>query len=399
MILYLNPFSGISGDMVLGALVDLGAPVAGIEEAIAATGLTGWQLRVGRQLRNGLTGTRVEVFVDDDAPARAAAQLLDHAGRAHPEPVARVATGAITALAEVEAELHGADPAEVHLHELGGIDTVVDTVGAAAGAHLLGVDQVVSAPLALGQGTVATAHGQLPAPAPATMALLRGAAVTGIDVTAETVTPTGAALLRAMSASYHPMPAMTVRATGYGAGSRDPAGRPNLLQATLGEPAGGGAAGPAGVDFVTLETNVDDVTGETLGHLVDAALRAGAADAWVSPIVMKKGRPAHTMHVLCRRDQATELEDLVLAHTQSLGLRRTGTERRAVPRHTTTVHVRGHAIRVKHGPWGRKPEHADVVAAAESLGVPPHTVADMARHQLDPHPLPNGADPGTETTF
>lgn len=393
MILYLHPFAGVSGDMLLGALIELGTPVAGIEAAVTTTGLTGWRLRADRVVRHGLTGTKAEVLVEDDVPARTAAQLLDYAGQARPEPAARVAREAISLIAGAEADLHGADPDEVHLHEIGGLDTVVDTVGTAAAMHLLGVDEVVSAPLALGCATVETAHGRLPAPAPATLALLRGAAVAGIDTETETVTPTGAALLRAMSAHYRPIPAMTVHATGYGAGSRDLPDRPNLLQATLGEPPN---MGPSGEDFVTLETNVDDTTGETLGHLIGAALRAGAADAWASPIVMKKGRPAHTVHVLCRREDTAELEELVLAHTGSLGLRRTGTERRAVPRQLTTVHVRGHAIRVKHGPWRSKPEHEDVARAAEALDLPPHAIADAARRKVEPRPTLSGPEEDTD---
>ena len=386
MILHLNPAAGISGDMLLGALVNLGAPVERIEETVAATGLTGWNLQVGRDSRAGLLGTRVEVRTDDDAPARRADRLLELVGRAGAEPVVRLARDAISAIAGVEAGLHGvADPGAVHLHELGGVDTVVDVVGAAAALHLLEIDEVVSAPVALGAGTVATAHGVLPAPAPATLALLRGAAVRGIDTDAETVTPTGAALLRAMPTRYGPIPPMTVRATGYGAGSRDPADRPNLLQATLGERLGAGAAEN---DLVTLETNVDDVTGEELGHLLGAALRAGAVDAWASPIVMKKGRPAHTMHVLCNTPDVAALEDLVLAHTGSLGVRRCPVQRRALPRYTTTEELKGHRIRVKHGPWQSKPEHNDVAWAADALGLLPRAVAEQVLARLPPRPGP-----------
>lgn len=386
MILHLNPAAGVSGDMLLGALVDLGAPVERIEAAVAATGLTGWGLRVSREPRAGLLGTRVEVRTDDDAPARSADRLLDLAGRARPAPVARLASEALAALATVEATLHGVDdPGAVHLHELGGVDTVVDVVGTAAALHLLDIEEVVSAPVALGSGTVTTAHGVLPAPAPATLALLRGAAVRGIGTDTETVTPTGAALLRAMPARYGPMPAMTVRATGYGAGSRDPADRPNLLQATLGDRLG---AGTVESGLVTLETNVDDVTGEELGHLLGAALAAGAVDAWASPVVMKKGRPAHTLHVLCRTTDVPVLEDLVLAHTGSLGVRRWQVQRRALPRFATIEELEGHRIRVKHGPWRSKPEHDDVARAAEALGVPPRTVAETVLGRLPRRPGP-----------
>ncbi|PRY02413.1 nickel pincer cofactor biosynthesis protein LarC [Allonocardiopsis opalescens] len=377
MILFLHPFAGISGDMLLGALIDLGAPVAGIEAAVRSTGLDGWRLTAVRAAKGGLMATRAQVRVDDDATARPAARLLEHVARAEPEPVARLAATAVRLLAEAEGALHGVDPGEVHLHEIGGLDTVVDTVGTAAALHLLGVEQVVSAPVVLGRGTVATAHGRLPAPAPATLALLRGAEVSWAAIAAETVTPTGAALLAAAGASYRPAPPMTVRATGYGAGSRELPDRPNVLQATLGEALGAGAAGSGA--YTVLETNVDDTTGEVLGHLIGAALDAGAADAWITPAVMKKNRPAHTVHVLCRASDAPALETLVLAHTGSLGLRRTAVDRVAVERAGTTVHVSGHPVRIKYGPWQAKPEHDDVVRAAAALGVPPRTVAEEAR--------------------
>lgn len=380
MILYLHPFAGISGDMLLGALVDLGAPVDGIEEAVRSTGLDGWRLEITRAAKGAIMATKADVHVDDHVTARSAARLLDHAGRARPGPVADMACAAIKLIAGVEADLHDADPDHVHLHEIGGLDTVVDTVGSAAALHLLGVREVVSAPVALGRATIATQHGLLPAPAPATLALLRGAQVTGAEISAETVTPTGAALLAAVSTRYGPPPPMTVHATGYGAGTRDFPDRPNILQATLGTPLVSGGDDPD--DFVVLETNVDDTTGEILGHLIGAALDAGAADAWVSPVVMKKNRPAHTVHVLCRRGDAAALESLVLSHTGSLGLRRTATDRVAVERIATTVHVEGHPVRVKHGPWHAKPEHEDVVRAADALGVPPRTIAEEVRRLL-----------------
>ncbi|GAB3466347.1 nickel pincer cofactor biosynthesis protein LarC [Streptomonospora sediminis] len=390
MILWLHPFAGLSGDMLLGALLDLGAPRDGVAAAVEATGLGGWRLEAHSVCKQGITATRAQVVVEDTAHARPARVLLDHARRARPEPVAAVATAAIEAIARVEARLHGADPAEVHLHEIGGLDTVVDTVGTAAALHLLGVEQVVSAPPVLGRATVATAHGRLPAPAPAALALLEGVPVVGADIPAETVTPTGAALLAAAQTSYLPPPPMVVRATGYGAGGRDFADRPNVLQATLGEPAAPAAsaeqAGSAlqaggGEPHVVLETNVDDVTGEVLGHTVEAALQAGAADAWVAPIVMKKGRPAHTVHVLCRPEQAPGLEELLLRETGSLGLRRTPVARTALPRRTGEVAVGGHRIRLKSGPWHTKPEYDDAAAAARALGLPLRSVIERAEQE------------------
>lgn len=379
MILWLNPFGGISGDMLLGALLGLGAPLETVRDAVASTGITGWRLERTETTRAGLAATRAEISTDEGRPPwRRAAELIELVGRARPAPAAALATRALTALAEVEAGLHGVRVERVHLHELGGVDTVVDTVGVAAALHALAVTGVHCGPLALGTGTVRTRHGELPVPAPATSALLArmSAPVSPAGVEGETVTPTGAALLLAAGTRFGPVPAMSVRAVGYGAGSRDTEGRPNVLQALLGS-VGDVEAGEGRV-MLRLETNVDDVTGELLGHLVGRLLEEGAADAWISPVVMKKGRPAHTVHVLVDPSRAAACERVLFAETGTLGLRRYLVERLALPRQTRTVEVDGQPVRVKYGPWGGKPEHDDVVRAAERLGLPLRRVARRA---------------------
>ncbi|MFB9566094.1 nickel pincer cofactor biosynthesis protein LarC [Saccharopolyspora hordei] len=378
MILWLNPVTGVSGDMLLGALLGLGAPLDEVRAAVESTGLPGWRLRAERVQVDGIAATRAVVEVEDTSTERHAAELLDRVRQARPEPVADLAAAAVRAIAEVEGALHDRHPDEVHLHEIGGLDTVVDTVGVAAALHALGVTAVHSAPLALGSGTVPCAPGVPPAPAPATSRLLRGAAVVGTDLPGETVTPTGAALLAAAGTAYVPPPAMVVRETAHGAGTRRFPQRPNVLSATLGEPLTAEPAEP----MVVLECNVDDVTGELLGHVLDRALRAGAADAWTTPSTTKKSRPAHVLHVLCHPHQEARLAELVLAETGSLGVRSQPVTRRALPRRTTTVTVEGHEIRIKHGPWHAKPEHDDVAAAAEALGEPLRTVAARALREL-----------------
>ncbi|WP_405086141.1 nickel pincer cofactor biosynthesis protein LarC [Microbispora sp. NBC_01389] len=375
MILYLNPFTGLAGDMLLGALLDAGASLDAVRRAVAATGLTGWRLDAERVRTGALTATRALVTVDDDATERRAAELLAMAARCG----LPVAEAALTAIAEVEAGLHGEPVAEVHLHELGGHDTLVDIVGCAAALRDLGVTRVHCAPLPLGAGVVHTRHGVLPVPAPATLALLKGARVRGGEA-AEAVTPTGAALLRAAGTTYGPAPEMALRATGYGAGGRVLPDRPNVTVAMLGAP----VAEPepvAGPDRqVVLSTNLDDVTGEVLGHVVERALAAGAADAWVTPAVMKKGRPAHVLHVLTPPELAGELQDLVFAETGSLGLRRSVVEKVALPRHFATVRLHGRDVRMKHGPWGVKPEYDDLAALAEATGKP---LRELAREAYD----------------
>jgi pyridinium-3,5-bisthiocarboxylic acid mononucleotide nickel chelatase len=371
MILWLNPATGVSGDMLLGALLGLGAPLERVRAAIGATGLADWSLSMRGVQVDGIAATRAVVEVDDAATERDAAELLERASRA-PEPIASTACSAIRAIAEVEGGLHDRDPAQVHLHEIGGLDTIVDTVGVAAAAHELGITEVRSAPVALGTGTVRCAHGELPAPAPATLRLLEGAAVVGAELPGETVTPTGAALLRALGTRYSPPPAMTLGATAFGAGGKRFEQRPNVLSASLGEPIA------TGEQMLLLECNVDDVTAETLGHVLDLLLEAGAADAWTSPAVMKKSRPGHVLHVLCHPVDQDRLAEVVLAETGSLGIRRQEVSRTALPRWTSTVTVDGHPIRLKHGPHRIKPEHEDVAAAARALGRPLREIAERA---------------------
>ncbi|MEB3369140.1 nickel pincer cofactor biosynthesis protein LarC [Saccharopolyspora mangrovi] len=372
MILWLNPATGLSGDMLLGALLGLGAPLEEVRVAIGSTGLTGWSLTAEQVDVDGIAATKAVVTATDDAPERHAAELVELASRARPEPVAELAVSALDAIARVEGRLHDRDPAEVHLHEVGGLDTIVDTVGVAAALHALSITAVHSAPIALGSGTVRCAHGVLPAPAPATLRLLEGASVVGADLTGETVTPTGAALVSAVGVRFSPPPAMTLGATAYGAGTKRFAQRPNVLSASLGSSPGEAAT------MVEVECNVDDVTGESLGHVVERLLDAGAADAWTSPVTMKKSRPAHVLHVLCAPTDEAELTGIVLAETGALGIRRHEVQRTALPRRTTTVLVRGQSIRVKHGPHRSKPEHDDVAAAAKALGLPLRTVAELA---------------------
>ncbi|GAB2744989.1 LarC family nickel insertion protein [Kitasatospora kifunensis] len=278
MICWINPFTGLAGDMLLGALLDAGAPLEQVRASIAATGLTGWELDAVWVRSHGLTATSARVRVTDRATERRAAELIELAAAAHPEPVAALGVAALTAIARAEGRLPDADPAEVHLHELGGHDALVDIIGVAAALHALDVTELVCAPLPLGTGRVRSAHGVLPCPAPATMELLAGAAVTGTDLPGETVTPTGAALLRAAGARFGPLPPMTPVATGYGVGTRILTDRPNVVAVTLGRPLSSSEAGPKVEDVLTLEANLDDVTGETLAHTMARALAEGALD-------------------------------------------------------------------------------------------------------------------------
>ena len=376
MRLWLNPTSGISGDMFLGALLDLGAPLEPVREAVAATGVTGWTLERQEVQRAGLRATRAVITVSDVVTERRARELFELVSRA-PKGVRELAGDVILRLARVEARLHGTAVDDVHLHELGGIDTVVDVVGVAAALQVLEVSAVSSAAVHLGYGTVSTAHGELPVPAPATLELLAGCPVTGLAMAAETVTPTGAALLAGLAPEFGPLPPVTIAGTGYGAGSRDLPGRPNVLPAVLGFP----ATAPSGWIVETLsvvETTVDDVTGEVLAAAADRLREAGCLDVCIVPATGKKGRPAHIVSALTRAADRGTAIDVLARETGSLGVRWHEVVRHAAPREIATVELGGHRIELKVGPHGAKPEHEHVAATARALGRPVAQVAAEA---------------------
>lgn len=377
MILWLNPVAGLSGDMLLAALVDLGAPLDAISEAVASTGLTGWRTEMHEVSRAGLRAVHLEVVAEaPPSHGRPAAELIELVAKATPAPVADMAGRALLAMATAEAKLHGTTVETVHLHELSGIDTVVDLVGVAAAVHLLGVSEVWSAPVALGTGTVHAAHGLLPVPAPATLALLADAQVHSIGPVGETVTPTGAALLQALGTRYGDPGPMQIVATGYGAGTRDPEHRPNVLPAVLATPVPSDSGETD--TLVELETTLDDVTGEIVAHTLARVLDAGALDAWAVHTVGKKGRPALVLTVLCAPALTERLVRLVAAETGTLGVRWHCVSRRALPRTAVEVRVGDLPVRVKVGPHYAKPEYEDVSAAAVALGLSARAVAEQA---------------------
>ncbi|MCK4175946.1 nickel pincer cofactor biosynthesis protein LarC [Aciditerrimonas ferrireducens] len=390
---WLHCFSGIAGDMLLAALLDAGAPQDEVEAVLGQLPLRGWQLVVRRVERGGLAATAVEVLVEDPPDqVRRAGELRDLLeGADLPPPVAERAQAALWALAEAEGRRHGCPPAEVHLHELGGHDTLVDLVGSAAALAALGVSRLSASPVALGTGLLESRHGPLPNPAPATLALLAGRPVTGRDTPRELTTPTGAAVIAAWVADHGPPPPMRLLAAGYGAGrAEEPA--PNCLQVLLGEPltspappagndqpSGPGAGAGAGVEQLwLLETTLDDVTGEVLGWLLEELRAAGALDCWAVPMVGKAGRPGQVLTCLCRAADLGALRARLLAETGSLGARSWPVERLALARAEAQVIVAGQPVRVKVGPFRVKAEHRDVARVAKELGLPLHTVAAMA---------------------
>jgi uncharacterized protein (TIGR00299 family) protein len=297
-----------------------------------------------------------------------------------------VRSGALDAfgrLARAEARVHGVAPDEVHFHEVGALDALADVVGACAGVAWLrrerGLDAIRCGTVALGSGWASGRHGVVPVPGPAVLALLgeAGFPVQGGPAPYELCTPTGAALLATLATGHGPLPAGTVVGTGYGAGSRDVPEVPNLLRLVLAEPVGAAATA------VVLETNVDDLDPRLWPPILAALLAAGASDAWLAPITMKKGRPAHTLHALCTEDDAPAVRRAVFTETSSIGLREYRVAKHALPRSVSTVDVEGHLIRVKTAllagePVNRSVEYEDVAAAAAALGLPVKTVLARA---------------------
>jgi len=387
-------FSGIAGDMALGALVDAGADGDEVVELLERLPVGGWKLEFEPVLRCGLAATRARVHAEETTVHRTAGNITAMIEEADlPERVTRRALATFNALAVVEGRLHNRPPSQVHFHEVGAIDSIVDVVGTCAALEVLGIEEVHASSVATGTGMVRSAHGLIPVPAPATVGLLAGAPTHGTDVPFELTTPTGAALLVATASSWGPMPAMVVEASGFGAGSRDLDGRPNVTQVVVGEPV---ATAEPGQPVTLLEVNVDDATGETLAHAVAECLEAGAHDAWVTPIVMKKGRPAHVVSTLCDPSRVGEVAAVLTAETGSLGVRGHILERWPAARSMDEVEVGGERIGMKVTFGRAKVENDDAARAARRLGLPLREVVSRAeeawrRRGIEPlAPPPDG---------
>ena len=401
---WFDPVSGIAGDMALGALLDAGADLEFVIEQLQMLGVDGWQLSAERVQRNELAATRAVVDAPEGHHHRRWRHIRELLERASLEDRIRGrALAAFEALAVAEGQVHGVPPDEVHFHEVGALDAIVDIVGVCAALESLGIDEVACGPVAVGKGTIHAAHGVLPNPPPAVGYLLAGRPVVGVDVDMELTTPTGAAIVAALASVFGPVPPMTVTGVGFGAGTRELPGRPNVTGVLIGTRTTEVSRTDAGLaatmsaiegaestaELVELATNLDDVSGELLGHAIEELLAAGALDAWAVPIVMKHGRPAHTLMALCSADEVTALGDLMARLTGTLGLRARTVVRTALERHISTVDVDGQTIRVKHGPHRSKPEWADVVAAAKALD---RTPADVARAAGTSEPRNREAD-------
>ena len=370
-------FAGIAGDMALGSLVDAGADVGEIRGMLNRLALPGWDLRIEEGMRGGIACTRV-VVTGNDVVGRThgtIAALIEDA--ALPSRVGERALAVFGSLAAVESDLHRLPVDQVHFHEVGGHDAIVDVVGTAAALEVLGIDEVRASAVATGNGAVQSRHGWLPNPAPATVRLLEGVPTYGRDTPLELTTPTGAALVATLCSSFGPLPDMTITASGFGAGAGEMDDLPNCTQVVIGRrgaPATVGRGQPA----LVLETNLDDVTGEQLGYAVAAALDAGALDAWVSSVTMKKGRPGHVLHVLSDATLVAALRGEIERVTGTMGVRATVVERWPAARATAQVMVDGLAVRMKVTRGRAKPEFDDVAAVAAKTGASLHEVSSRA---------------------
>ncbi len=386
MIAYLDcAATGISGDKLLGALLAAGFRIDDLRTALAPLRLAD-AVTIVKRRTGGLAAVGVEVAEKPGLPLRTLPELRDAVRAADaPEPARAAAERILLALAEAEAQVHGVPLEEVHFHEVGAADTVVDVLGAALGLHALGVEELVCSPIAVGSGTVAAAHGVLPIPAPATALLLRGLPVVPGAATGELTTPTGAAIVRTLAASFGEPPPMRVTGAGLGAGTRD-LGVPNVAQLLVGEPMAPQPA-PDGTERVTLlETNVDHLSPETLAYACERLLEAGALDVWQTPIVMKKGRAAYLLSALAEPVTAADIARTIIRETGSLGVRVVPAERFVAWR--TVVELDTPLGRARFKVWragdrtGCRVEHDDAARIARERGLPIMAVEHELNHSV-----------------
>jgi len=384
-LLLLEPVGGIAGDMFLAAALDLGVDRGALWAALATLPLQGFRLEVSRRKDNAIEGTHLEVVVEGEEPhGRGLAEIRELIERSGLAPRAKAAARALfERIGQAEARVHGVPAEELHFHEVGAVDSIVDLCGAAVVLDLLGWPRVISAPPELGRGIVRTSHGPMPVPPPAVLELLQGKPVRPGGPQGEAVTPTGAAILAELC-EIGPAPAIRPSRVGYGLGTRSWPDRPNLLRMTLGEavPEGPAAVAPGEALWV-LEANLDDCTGQLVARAIEAALEAGANDAWAAPLTMKKGRPGILLGALSTEARRAAVTAALFAETTTLGVRRHRVEREALSRREETVATPFGPVRVKVAlrdgrEIGAQPEYDDCLLRAREKGVPVRAVMAAA---------------------
>lgn len=374
-IAYFDCFSGVSGDMLLGALVSAGVEPAQFEAALQKLELPGWTLTATQTKRMGITAIEADVRSEQTQPHRSLGDILaliEAAGL--PDRVESRAKRIFRRLGEVEASLHGVPIEKVHFHEVGAVDSIVDVVGSLVGFELLGIEKFLSSPLNVGSGSVETAHGRLPVPAPATAELLKGIPTYSSGVSGELVTPTGAAVISTLAEEFGPLPAMRVEAIGYGAGKRELAEQPNLLRLFVGE-AMAARLGRTAETVAVIEANIDDMSPQIYGYFVDQALAVGALDVFSIPVQMKKNRPGMLVTVISTPEKVQALTELIFEQTTTIGVRLYEAGRKTLERETVAVETPLGTIRMKLARLDGRllnaaPEYDDCQRIAQERGLP-----------------------------
>jgi len=375
---YFDAFSGISGDMTVGALIDAGADVRALTEALESLG-TNATFRFEKTKRRGMAASKFSVDAQDEKKHRHLHHIVDMIEKSALSQRARKnAFLVFERLAEAEATVHGTEIRKVHFHEVGAVDSIADICGACVALDLLDVEAVATSPVNVGSGTVNTEHGVLPVPAPATAQLLKNRPIYSRGPAMELTTPTGAALVSALSREFGPMPAMSISSIGYGAGDRDFPEHANILRATIGRLSGAAEETTVAV----IEANIDDSTPEVLGYALERLIEAGALDASFEPIYMKKNRPGTLLRVIARPEDREALAAIVLAETSTLGLRIHSAERRVQSREFVEVATPHGVVRMKvAGHGGYAPEYEDCRTLAIAAGVPLRQIVAEANHE------------------
>ncbi|MCP4376303.1 MAG: nickel pincer cofactor biosynthesis protein LarC [bacterium] len=385
---YFDCFAGAGGDMIVAALLNAGCDFDALKAGLKKLDLDGYSLATETASRGGISGTKFNVEIPSDtdkAPHRGLKDCLDLIKQADlPPRTAQRASDIFSRLAQAEAQVHGCTIDKVHFHEVGAVDSIVDIVGACLALELMNIEQVFCSIVPVGSGTITCQHGTIPVPSPATAELLRGFKTRQGPLNTEMTTPTAAAALTTLAGQFGDLPAMDVASVGYGAGSRNSDEIPNLLRVFVGDLSECSTAD----SIVELTVNLDDCTGEIIGATIETLLASGCLDAWATPIVMKKSRPAWQLSLLCNPSDVTAMENILLTETTSLGVRRKTCQRTKLNREFHTVTTSFGPIRIKVARRGgliltSSPEFDDCQQAAQSHGMPLRTVMDAARAVFD----------------
>lgn len=383
-ILYLDCFSGISGDMCLGALIDAGVDEKRLRDDLLRLPLYDWDMRIEKKNSRGINGTKVDIAVREDRqPHRNFSDIKGILNDCSlPDGARDSALRIFARLAEAEGKVHGLPADRVHFHEVGGVDSIIDIVGTSLALYYLEVDRVICSPVPPGRGTVNCRHGVLPVPAPATAELLKGIPLASLDVEGELVTPTGAAIAATMAREFGPLPEMKVESLGYGFGSKD-FGIPNFLRVFIGEPAAE-AYSYSTEAVLVMETNIDDMNPEFMGHVLDRLFSYGALDAFISPAYMKKGRPGYLLTVLCHPPLKDTVLKVLFEETSTLGVRWRQEQKSMLGRRISGVETPYGTVRVKYALSGdgkilrAAPEYEDCKSIAREKGVPVREIYEAA---------------------